>query len=415
MEQVICDDCGPASVNHFVERWAVLIERLIKPFTGMLEIIWRATGPFVLMLPFAQAALPFTQALTMLRLGTLKDRPDHRDSLRTLALWEAAEVRQIELLEFRFFDRQELNFFIARHGGRTRVFDMLPRPNKIWSKALDWIDDKGAMKRHFLAHGIPVAEGRSVFSYKEARKVFHEIGPHVIVKPAIGSRSRHTTVHIASEAQLELAFGKAKILSPWVMVEKELTGMVHRVTTVGGRVVGVIRREPPHVIGDGVSTVRQLVVYANADPRRRGPIFHELPWDKDVDMELQKQKLTRDSVPEKGRMVVLYEKVSRSFGATTTDLTDVTHPANIALFEKIASTVDDPLLGIDFMIEDMSKAWTDQPTSGVIEVNSMPFLDLHHYPYEGKARDAAGALWDLVFPGTALPSSTAGRSQGPRN
>ena len=78
-------------------------------------------------------------------------------------------------------------------------------------------------------------------------------------------------------------------------------------------------------------------------------------------------------------------------------MTDSVHPDNMALFEKIGRVLDDPLVGIDFIIEDMSRSWKTQKNCGVIECNSMPFIDLHHYPLYGKPRDAAGALWDLIY------------------
>ena len=95
--------------------------------------------------------------------------------------------------------------------------------------------------------------------------------------------------------------------------------------------------------------------------------------------------------------MTLNQKVSRSYGATTSDMTPVTHPENVKLFEKIGRVLGDSLVGIDFIVNDISKPWTEQKRCGVIECNSLPFLDLHHYPFTGTPRDAAGALWDAVF------------------
>ena len=96
--------------------------------------------------------------------------------------------------------------------------------------------------------------------------------------------------------------------------------------------------------------------------------------------------------------MTLNQKVSRSYGATTSDMTQITHPENTKLFEKIARVLGDSLVGIDFIISDISKSWMEQKRCGVIECNSLPFLDLHHYPFVGMPRDAAGALLDAVFP-----------------
>ena len=115
-----------------------------------------------------------------------------------------------------------------------------------------------------------------------------------------------------------------------------------------------------------------------------------------------RQRLNWDDIPKKGKVVTLGDKVGRATGASTTDVTDIIHPENIKLLQRIHSILQDPLVGIDFIMEDISKPWSEQNKNGlkcgIIECNSMPFIDLHHYPLFGKPRNVAGALWDIIFP-----------------
>jgi len=82
------------------------------------------------------------------------------------------------------------------------------------------------------------------------------------------------------------------------------------------------------------------------------------------------------------------------------DVTDDIHPDNRKLLEDAAAELNDPVVGIDFIIGDIKVSWKEQDRSGIIECNSLPFIDLHHYPLSGKPRNVAGAVWDIIFPGS---------------
>jgi cyanophycin synthetase len=231
-----------------------------------------------------------------------------------------------------------------------------------------------------------------------ALKLFRQLNHPVIAKPNLGSRSRHTTTHINTEAELLTAFRKALKLSPWVVIEEELSGFVFRITLIGGKLAGALRREPPFVTGDGVSTVRVLVDKENKNPGRHNGIFHEIGTGPDATAELTRQGLTWKSVPEKNRFVALDQKVGRGQGGSNTEMLPKVHPENVKLFEKLAKVLNDPLVGVDFIMQDIEKPWTEQKLCGAIECNSLPFLDLHHMPLYGEALDPSSALWDVVFP-----------------
>lgn len=393
-----CPDCGPAGVSHFIERWSVRADSVIGLIEVPPAVVWRSIKPLFAKARLGRMAPAAARAAAALGLGTIVTRPDEKNNWRARVLWEEAERRGIIMREFRPFGLAR-EIFYATYGNDTQGFDGLPRPRSARESSIDWMDDKGVILKKFRAAGVPVPRGSSVSSVKAAEKIFKEIvtgkDDAVIVKPAIGSRSRHTYIHITDLDALRHAFKKAKELSPRVVVEEELSGFVFRITLVGSRIAGVMRREPPHVIGDGTHTVQQLIVEENKNPLRHGEIFHELPLNEETASMLKEQGLSLDAVPEAGRMVIVHAKVSRAYGASTTEITDV-HPDNTALFLKIAAVLDDALVGVDFMIDDMARSWKEQKC-GVIECNSLPFIDLHHFPLKGPARNAAGDIWDLIF------------------
>src|SRR6185369_5086934 len=233
------------------------------------------------------------------------------------------------------------SIFVARYGSRYLVYTHEPRPAGPPSTGYDWMDNKSVMAEKFRQAGLPVPRGESCHSAAEALRIFHGIKGTVIAKPVIGSRSRHTTINIMTDQQLLHGFFIASQISPWVIIEQQLEGMVYRATVIGGKVVGVLRREPPNVIGDGKSTIKQLIVEANKNPLRHGPIFHPLLMDLEAKAELKRQGLVWDSVLPAGVMATLNQKVGRGEGASNADVTEETHQENIRLFEKIAAYLED--------------------------------------------------------------------------
>ncbi|MEK7190558.1 MAG: hypothetical protein AAB661_02225 [Patescibacteria group bacterium] len=387
-----CKDCEPAQKSHFVAYTSVVLSWIDEPFFDLMERIFQNTAEALA----DRITLPFFKLMIFLRLGRFSDKPDERDTWRTKCFWEEAKRRGIRMREFHLGPIRD--GFVAEYKGQTIIFDGLPRPGFKESASLKWMDNKGIMKTKFLKEGLPVARGGAVLTKRGALKIFYNIQKPVITKPNLGSRSRHTMIHINTPEGLIAGFKKAKKLSPLVIVEEELRGYLFRGTLIGGKLAGVIKRDQPEVTGDGIHTLGELMEEENKRPERNGPIFHKIIVDKEGEIELRRENITMNDVPGKGRIVTFSQKTSRGCGGTTTEVTDIVHPENVAMLEHVARFLDDPLIGVDFIIEDITKSWQEEQHCGIIECNSLPFIDLHHYPLFGKPNNIAGKLWDLVMP-----------------
>jgi cyanophycin synthetase len=296
--------------------------------------------------------------------------------------------------EFRLFGLPTASFVARFPNGRRIGFESIPFPADI-EQAVWWIDNKAVMKKKLRALGLPVAHGESAYTLARAKRIFKGLQGKAITKPAEGSASRHTTLHICDEAALERGFRVAKEVSPFVVIEEELEGSVYRPTLVRGQLIATIRRDPPRVVGDGIHTVKELIEEANKHPKRQGPYFSHIKMTELGEKELVLQKLNLQSVPSKGQVVYLHPKINWALGGTTTDVTDSVHPDNKALFEEIARVLHAPIVGIDFITSDISRSWKETPKCGVIETNGRPFFDNHHLPFEGEPRNVAGVIWGL--------------------
>lgn len=395
-----CKDCEPAQQSHFIAYSSVLFDWASGPFSNFMELIFRSTAEAI----SREISIPFFRFMTFLKLGHFRDNPDSKDTLRTKCFWDEAKVRGIKMQEFHLGPIRDI--FKAEYKGKIITFDGLPRMSTNNSGSLKWMDDKGIMKEKFKKVGLPVARGGVAYSKSKALEIFNNLQKPVITKPNIGSRSRHTSIHINTRDELIIGFENAKKLSPWVVIEEELKGYLFRGTLVNGKLVGVVRRDQPGVIGNGVDTLHTLWQRENERPERAGPIFHKIKIDEETDKELRRQGITMDDIPALGKVVTFSQKTSRGCGGTTTEVSDIVHPENLKMLEDLGEFLKDPLVGVDFILEDITKSWREEQHSGIIECNSLPFIDLHHYPLFGKPNNVASKLWDVVMPESSGHSLT---------
>ena len=253
--------------------------------------------------------------------------------------------------------------------------------------------DKDLTKKLLLAAGVPVPYGRPVSSVDEAWAVAMEIGLPVVVKPQDGNQGKGVTVNIVNREHLEIAYRVASEFGE-VMVERFLPGSDYRLLVVGDRLIAAARRDPPQVLGDGEHTVRQLVDRVNADPKRsdgHSTSLTKIRFDDIAVARLGEQGLTPESVPEKGRRVVLRNNANLSTGGTATDVTDSVHPDLAARAVTAAQTIGLHICGVDVVCESVLRPLEDQG-GGVVEVNAAPGLRMHLAPSYGKGRPVGEAM-----------------------
>lgn len=394
-EPKACIECGEGAIYHELTYWTLLIDEIIRPIVAPGPLMRGASQLFS---GIERAITPALSKL-LVRIGLAKriNEPDEHTMLLALMIWNEAKARGIDMWEFRLFNLPR-NLFVATYpNGKSIAFEGIPDPVK-GNHRKWWMDNKAILKQKFSKLGLPIASGGSTFTKNGALSIYRRINPPVIVKPYAGSASRHTTLHIDNEDELVRAFKVSTQVAPFAVIEEELFGPVYRATVVNGRLSATLRRDPPSVMGDGMHTVCELVEEENKNPQRGGPYFSKIQLDEAAEKELEWQELTFDSVPEAGRRVYLHQKVNWSLGGTTADVTDEVHPDNVVLFEEVARVLNTPIVGIDFIIRDISNSWTRQERCGILECNSMPFFDNHHLPFEGQPRNVASDIWDMVTP-----------------
>ena len=240
-------------------------------------------------------------------------------------------------------------------------------------------DDKRITNALLRAHGLPHAKQIVVNTVPAAVRAAKQLGYPVIVKPTSSSEGRGISGNILNDDELAVATEQTLRHSKSAIVEPFLKGNDHRFLIVGGKAIHVTRHQTAQVIGDGRSTVQQLIAKANENPLRGDEIekpYTVLRLDDDTLRMLKRQKLSETSVPAISQPVILSSICHLSTGATAVDVTEVAHPDNLAAAERIARLIDLDICGVDFLHPDVTKSYKE--VGGVIlEVNQGPSFDMH--------------------------------------
>ncbi len=259
--------------------------------------------------------------------------------------------------------------------------------------------DKDLTKKLLDAAGVPVPVGRAVSDAEEAWAAACAIGLPVVVKPQDGNQGKGVTVNIANREHFMVAYAAAAEISSDVLVERFIPGYDHRLLVVGKRLIAAARRDPPHVIGDGVHSVRELVELVNSDPRRgegHATSLTKIRFDEIAMARLAVQGLRDDSVPPVGARVILRNNANLSTGGTATDVTDDVHPELAARAVEAAQMIGLDICGVDVVCESVLKPLEEQG-GGIVEVNAAPGLRMHLNPSFGKGRAVGEAIVSTLF------------------
>ena len=258
--------------------------------------------------------------------------------------------------------------------------------------------DKELTKQLLTAAGVPVPQGRPATSADDGWAAALEIGVPVVVKPQDGNQGKGVTVNITTREQFDAAYTSAAEYGQ-VLVERYLPGFDFRLLVIGDKLVAAARRDPPLVVGDGTSSVRQLVQEVNKDPRRgegHATSLTKIRLDAIALGRLEAQGLTADSVPARGQRVVLRNNANLSTGGTATDVTDTVHPEVAARAVDAAQMVGLHICGVDLVAENVVRPLEEQH-GGVVEVNAAPGLRMHIAPSFGRGRPVGEAAVDLLY------------------
>ncbi|MBF6611362.1 MAG: cyanophycin synthetase [Chryseobacterium sp.] len=271
---------------------------------------------------------------------------------------------------------------------------------KTSSIAVDIACNKEITKKMLEDSAIPVPSGDLVTDNDGLERVIRKIGFPLVLKPLDGNHGRGQTINVQDWETAKEGLVYAQTISHKVIVERYVTGFDYRVLVINHKMVAAARRVPAHIVGDGLATIQELIDLENQNPRRgygHENALTEINIDKDTVELLGKLEYSLETIPQKGETVYLKSTANLSTGGTSIDVTDMVHPENITMCERISKIIGLDVCGIDIMAENLTQPLKE--SGGVIlEVNAAPGFRMHLAPSEGLPRNVAGPVVDMLYP-----------------
>lgn len=260
--------------------------------------------------------------------------------------------------------------------------------------------DKEDTKK-ILAEGfIPVPEGSLVYSEDALKNAIAKIGFPLVIKPVNGNHGKGVTTNIVTDDEALNAFKKAQTISEEVLVERFIKGLDFRFLIINYKLEAIARRTPAMVIGDDTSTICELIEKTNSNPNRgegHEKVLTKIKVDQQTHSILLEQNLTLNSILPFGEILFLKDTANLSSGGTARDATDIVHPYNVFLAERIARLMNLDICGVDIITEDITRPITKE-TGAVIEVNAGPGFRMHLCPTKGTPRDVGEPVVKMLYP-----------------
>jgi len=265
---------------------------------------------------------------------------------------------------------------------------------------VDLVQNKQFAKQVLQEAYIPVPKGTVIKMEDELQSALLNLGFPVVIKPIDGNHGRGITTQIYSFERAASAFAKAKKVAEEVIVERYIKGEDYRLLVINYKFIAASKRTPAKIVGDGFSTIQELIAKENRNPNRGEGHKNYLTFievDESTHAILERFQLSLNDILPVGHTLILKDTANLSSGGTAEDVTDIVHPGTIFLAERTARLMNLDICGIDLIAADISEPLS--PDKGaILEVNAAPGFRMHHLPSKGEPRNVASSVLDMLYP-----------------
>lgn len=301
-------------------------------------------------------------------------------------------------IKFEVLDRED-NFISLEKNGKLEYIKQATKTSVDNYATVLAMNNKVVTKKILDKKDVRVPKGEEFTSIDEGiRRIEKYVNLPVVIKPKSTNFGLGISIFPDGGGKedltkaLDFAFSKDNT----VLIEEFIKGKEFRFLVIGDKVSGILHRVPANVKGDGKHTIEELIEIKNKDSLRgKG---YKTPLEKieiDTSALLYLKNHNRDiyTVLKEDEVVFLRENSNISTGGDSIDFTDIIPNRFKEIAIKSTKAIGAKICGVDMVIED----YTDERSNyGIIELNFNPAIHIHSYPYEGKERNVAKDILNLL-------------------
>ena len=194
-----------------------------------------------------------------------------------------------------------------------------------------------------------------------------------VLKPVDGMQGKDVYTHIDNQDEFNKILNKLLNNYDKIMLENLVEGNNYRIFVFNNRVMDIIEREKPFVVGNGKNTVQELINKKNELLKSKN-LFEVKYLDEKL---IKKQNYNMNDKPKQNDKIFITNTVNFHNGANAKRILikDV-HKDNLDLFIKSHQLIGLECSGVDYMSNDLKIPYYNNK-GHIIEMNDMVDTKIH--------------------------------------
>lgn len=238
---------------------------------------------------------------------------------------------------------------------------------------------KQLAKQYLSGQAVNTSQAWIVNNRQELKQLYPTLkGKAVIVKNAVGDSKAQTQLFRLPPTQAELtrAFEEQAKETTQVMIEQVVQGSVYRALVVNDEIVSLVERIPANVVGDGRSTLKELINRKNARARAE---FETITLGEVERETLKAQGLKLESVIPRGIQVLLRYDATFNTGSQAYEVLDEVDSSYLTEIKRLAEALQLHDGALDIIIPNIYQPYTEQAQMTFLNAHAYPALALNEY------------------------------------